>query len=61
MIKKNQVTDVPSINDIECYKEVIDCFKSTKFTQEEIKQIFKVISAVLLIGNLKYKSKIIYV
>ena len=53
--KKNQVTDVPSINDIECYKEVIDCFKSTKFTQEEIKQIFKVISAVLLIGNLKFK------
>ena len=51
----NQVTDVPSINDVECFKEVIDCFKSTKFTQEEIKQIFKVISAVLLIGNLKFK------
>ena len=52
---ETQVTDVPSINDKECYKEVIDCFKSTKFTEEEIKQIFKVISAVLLIGNLKFK------
>ena len=51
----NQVTEVPSINDKECYKEVIDCFKSTNFSEEEIKQIFKVISAVLLIGNLKFK------
>ena len=51
----NQVTEVPSINDKECYKEVIDCFKSTRFKEEEIKQIFKVISAVLLIGNLKFK------
>ena len=50
-----QVTDVPTINDKECYKEVIDCFKSTNFTEDEIKQIFKVISAVLLIGNLKFK------
>ena len=53
--KSNQVIDVPSINDVECYKEIIDCFKSTKFSPEEIKQIFKVISAVLLIGNLKFK------
>ena len=51
----NQVTEVPSIDDKECYKEVIDCFKSTNFSEEEIKQIFKVISAVLLIGNLKFK------
>ena len=50
-----QITDVPSINDNECYKEVIDCFKSTNFSEEEIKQIFKVIAAVLLIGNLKFK------
>ena len=50
-----QVTEVPSINDKECYQEVIDCFKSTNFSQEEITQIFKVISAVLLIGNLKFK------
>ena len=51
----SQITEVPSINDVEYYKEVIDCFKSTKFTEEEIKQILKVISAVLLIGNLKFK------
>ena len=51
----DQVTEVPSINDIECFKEVIDCFKSTNFTDEEIKQIFKIISAVLLIGNIKFK------
>ena len=50
-----QVTEVPSINDKECYQEVIDCFKSTNFTQDEISQIFKVIAAVLLIGNLKFK------
>ena len=51
----NQVTEVPSINDAECFKEVIDCFKSTKFTEEEIKEIFKIVSAVLLIGNIQYK------
>ena len=50
-----QVDSVPSMDDIELYKEVIDCFKSTNFTDEEIKEIFKVISAVLLIGNIKFK------
>ena len=52
---KNQVIDVPSIDDKACYKEIMDCFKSTLFTDEEIKQIFKIISAVLLIGNIKFK------
>ena len=52
---KNQVKDVPSIDDVACYKEVIDCFKSTNFKDEEIKEIFKVVSAVLLIGNIKFK------
>ena len=51
---KNQVTEVPSIDDVACYKEVIDCFKSTNFTDDEIKVIFKVIAAVLLIGNIKF-------
>ena len=51
----SQITSVPSINDEECFKEVIDCFKSTKFTDEEIKVIFKVISAVLLIGNIQFR------
>ena len=52
---KKQIIDVPSIDDKTCYKEVIDCFKSTNFSDEEIKEIFKVISAVLLIGNIKFK------
>ena len=52
-----QIIDVPSINDIECYKEIMDCFKSTNFSKEEITQIFKVIAAVLLIGNLKFKTE----
>ena len=51
----NQITEVPSINDAECFKEVIDCFKSTKFSDEEIKEIFKIVSAVLLIGNIQFK------
>ena len=50
-----QVESIPSMDDIELYKEVIDCFKSTNFSEEEIKDIFKVISAVLLIGNIKFK------
>ena len=51
---KNQVTEVPSIDDVACYQEVIDCFKSTNFSDEEIRVIFKVIAAVLLIGNIKF-------
>ena len=50
-----QVESVPSMDDVELYKEVIDCFKSTNFSDEEVKDIFKVISAVLLIGNIKFK------
>ena len=53
--KYNQITDIPSIDDKACYKEVMNCFKSTYFTDEEIKEIFKVISAVLLLGNIKFK------
>ena len=52
---KNQVTEVPSIDDVACFQEVIDCFKSTNFSDEEIQVIFKVIAAVLLIGNIKFK------
>ena len=52
---KKQVIDVPSIDDKACYNEVIDCFKSTNFSDEEIKEIFKIISVVLLIGNLIFK------
>ena len=50
-----QVESIPSMDDVELYKEVIDCFKSTNFSEEEIKDIFKVISSVLLIGNIKFK------
>ena len=50
-----QVETVPSMDDVELYKEVIDCFKSTNFSDEEIREIFKIISAVLLIGNIKFK------
>ena len=50
-----QIESVPSMDDIELYKEVINCFKSTNFTDEEVKDIFKVISAVLLLGNIKFK------
>ena len=52
---QNQVESIPSMDDVELYKEVIDCFQSTNFTEEEITDIFKVISAVLLIGNIKFK------
>ena len=52
---KPQICDVPSIDDVVCYKEILDCFKSTLFTDEQIKEIFKIISAVLLIGNIKFK------
>jgi len=51
----SQIESVPSMDDVELYKEVIDCFKSTNFSDEEIKEIFKIISAVLLIGNIKFK------
>ena len=45
---KDQVNDVLSINDI-------DFFKSTNFSDEENKEIFKVMSPVILIGNIKFK------
>ena len=43
------------MDDGELYKEVIDCFKSTNFTNNEINEIFKILSDVLLIGNIKFK------
>ena len=54
-INDNQVFDVPTINDKECYDEIINCFKTTNFSDNDIKTIFKVVSSVLLLGNIKFK------
>ena len=54
-INENQVFEVSSINDKECFDDIINCFKSTNFTDNDIKTIFKVVSSVLLLGNIKFK------
>ena len=54
-INEEQIIEVSSINDIQCYNEIINCFKSTNFSDEDIKTILKVVSSVLLLGNIKFK------
>ena len=53
----NQVFTVPTINDKELFDELKSCFESTGFSDEEIKTIFKVVAAVLLLGNVNMEVK----
>ena len=52
-----QIMTVPTINDKELFDELKSCFESTGFTQEEILTIFKVVAAVLLLGNVNMDVK----
>ena len=49
--------DVDTINDKVLYEEVLHSFKMMSFTEEEVNAIIYVISAVLLLGNLKCDDK----
>ena len=52
---EHQVMDVPTIDDKACFIELTDCFKSTGFSDEDITNIFRVVAAVLLLGNVRMK------
>ena len=53
----NQVLTVPTINDKALYVELKECFETIGFTNNEILTIFKVVSAVLLLGNIDFIIK----
>ena len=53
--EENQIFEVDSIDDKENFKEILECFKSTGFSEEEIEGIFRVVACVLLLGNLNIK------
>lgn len=46
-----------NFDDVALYKEMVEAFKILNFTEEEIFQTFKIISAVLLIGNVEFTDK----
>ena len=46
-----------NINDSQMFKETFECFQINDFTNEEISSILKVISGVLLLGNIKFIQK----
>ncbi len=46
-----------SIDDTQMYKETIDCLEINDFNENEINCILKIVSAVLLIGNIKFIKK----
>ena len=53
----NQVLTVLTINDKALYVELKECFETIGFTNNEILTIFKVVSAVLLLGNIDFIIK----
>ena len=48
---------VETINDRALYEEVMKSFKTMSFSQAEVDAIHFVISAILLIGNIKCDDK----
>ena len=56
-LKKSECYNVPKINDKELYSEVLASFTKTSFTHLEIKAIFRILSAILHIGNLSFDAE----
>lgn len=56
-LKKSQCYNVPKINDKELYSEVLASFTKTSFTHLEIKAIFRILSAILHIGNISFDAE----
>ena len=48
---------INTIDDAKLYKETMECFNLVGFSKEEIDCIFKIVSAVLLLGKEKKKKK----
>ena len=46
-----------NINDTKMFAETMECFQINDFTSEEINGILKIISGVLLLGNIKFIQK----
>ncbi|KRW98093.1 Regulator of chromosome condensation 1/beta-lactamase-inhibitor protein II [Pseudocohnilembus persalinus] len=53
-LKQSNTYTVKTIDDESLYKEVIESFNVLGFSQIEIESIFKIISAILFIGNLDF-------
>lgn len=49
--------DVDTINDKALYEEVVHSFRMMAFTDDEVNAIHYVISAILLLGNMKCDDK----
>ena len=52
-----QYTVNEKFDDVKKYKELIEAFKILNFTDEEIFQSFKILAAILLIGNVEFNDK----
>lgn len=50
----NQV--IPGVNDQHNFKELIQAMETVGFTEDDIQSIFTIISIILLIGNIEFKS-----
>ena len=50
-------TKLKNVDDSKLYKETIECFEINDFSEIEINSVFKIIAAVLLIGNIKFVKK----
>ena len=48
---------INTIDDAKLYKETMECFNLVGFSKEEIDCILKIVSAVLLLGNVKFVDK----
>ena len=50
-------TKLKSIDDSKLYRETMECFEINDFSETEINSIFKILAAILLIGNIKFVRK----
>ena len=53
---KNQIYSDEAIDDKNSFENIIKCFILIGFSKEEINTIFKIISAILLLGNINFKN-----
>jgi myosin heavy subunit len=55
-LEASGVYSVKGVNDEKCFKECIDAFHVTGFSEDEILTVWKVVASCLLLGNISFKQ-----
>lgn len=54
MRNKSGTYTIEGIDEVQQYEQTIECLRGVNFSEEEIEQIWQIVVAVLILGNVDY-------